>query len=49
VAAARAGQMRTASSRPGANVPRLLVWLVLGVLAAFPVVLFFKQKQGARP
>jgi hypothetical protein len=49
VATAQAGQMRTASSRPGAKLPRLVVWLVLGVLAAFPVALFFKQKRGGRP
>jgi RNA polymerase sigma factor (sigma-70 family) len=49
VATAQAGQMRTASSRPGAKLPRLVVWLVLGVLAAFPIALFFKQKRGGRP
>ena len=49
VAAAQAGQMRTASSRPAARVSRLVVWVVLGVLAAFPIAIFFKQKRGTPP
>jgi RNA polymerase sigma factor (sigma-70 family) len=48
VAAAHAGQMRTASSRPGARGSRQVVWVVFGVLAALPVVFFFKQKRGGR-
>ena len=49
VAAAQAGQMRTASSRPAARVSRQVVWVVLGLLAVFPIGFFFRQKRGTRP
>ena len=45
VAAGQASQMRTAFSRPGGGGTRVVVWLVLALLAALPIVYFFKQRR----
>ncbi len=45
VATAHASQMRTASNRPGGRVSRPVVWVVFGLLAALPVVFFYRQRR----
>jgi hypothetical protein len=48
VAAGQAGQKRAAASQPAARGTRQVVWVVLGLLTALPLALFFWQRRGAR-
>jgi hypothetical protein len=48
VAAGQAGQKRAAASQPAARGTRQVVWVVLGLLTALPLALFFRQRRGAR-
>ena len=48
VAVGQAGQKRAAASQPGVRGTRQVVWVVLGLLTALPLALFFWQRRGAR-
>ena len=48
VAVGQASQQRAAATRPAARGTRQVVWVVLGLLAALPLALFFRQRRGAR-
>ena len=48
VAAGQAGQKRAAASQPAARGTRQVVWVVLGLLTALPLALFFWHRRGAR-
>lgn len=45
VAVGQASRTGFASSRPGNRLSRPVVWAVFAVLAALPVVFFFKQRR----
>jgi len=45
VAVGQASRAGFASSRPGNRIARPVVWAVFALLAALPVVVFFKQRR----
>jgi hypothetical protein len=45
VAVGQASQKRGLASQPGARVSRPVVWVMFGLLAAWPVLLFYRQRR----